>query len=228
MSTQSCPFARTERSTPNRVPKRVTFERDPVFAIIDEAPIVHVGFAMPNGQPFVIPTIHARKDDRLYFHGSTQSRLLQAIASGQQICCTFTFLDGIVAARSAMHHSMNYRSVVAFGTGQLVEDETERQEAFRRTVEKLIPGRWENCRQPNESEAKVTAIAALDIQEATLKVRNGPVADIESDLSGPHWAGVIPTRLSYDSPQPDSNLANDQTIPDHINNLVGGPSASRH
>lgn len=219
MSTQSCPFAKTERSAPKRVPKRVSFEREPVYTIIDEAPIVHVGFAMPNGQPFVIPTIHARKDDTLYFHGSPKSRLLQAIASGQQICCTFTFLDGIVAARSAMHHSMNYRSVVAFGAGRLLENEDERHEAFRLTVEKLIPGRWEHCRRPNEAEANATAIAALQIEEATLKVRNGPVSDIDSDLPGPHWAGVIPASLSYETPIPDEQLPECRQIPEHIKKL---------
>jgi len=220
MSTQSCPFSKTERSTPKRVPKRVTFEREPIYSIIDAAPIAHVGFAMPDGQPFVIPTIHARHGNTLYFHGSTQSRLLQAIASGAQICCTFTFLDGIVAARSAMHHSMNYRSVVAFGRGKLVENEKEKSEAFRLTVEKLIPGRWNNCRQPSESEAKVTAIAALEIEEATLKARNGPVADIQADLSGPYWAGVIPCKQTFQNPIPDGDLLPGNQIPEHIAKLV--------
>ncbi|MDQ8198537.1 pyridoxamine 5'-phosphate oxidase family protein [Pelagicoccus enzymogenes] len=212
----SCPFAKTQRSAPQRTPKRVSFERPPVYAVIDEAPICHVGFTMPNGQPFVIPTIHARKEDTLYFHGSTQSRLLQAIASGDPICCTFTFLDGIVAARSAMHHSMNYRSVVAFGSGYLLTDEALRQEAFRLTVEKLIPGRWENCRQPNDAESKATAIAALKIEEATLKVRTGPPNDIASDLEGPYWAGVIPTLTHYGPPEP----AVSQELPAHISELV--------
>ncbi len=215
----SCPFAKTERSAPNRAPNRVSFEREPVYAIIDEAPICHVGFTMPNGQPFVIPTIHARVGDTLYFHGSTQSRLLQAIASGNPLCCTFTFLDGIVAARSAMHHSMNYRSVVAFGTGQMLTDEAERQEAFRLTVEKLIPGRWENCRQPNEAEARATAIAALRIEEATLKVRSGPPNDIATDRGGPHWAGVIPTQTHIGAPEPDAHLPATQQTPDHIQAL---------
>ncbi|MBC2608148.1 pyridoxamine 5'-phosphate oxidase family protein [Pelagicoccus albus] len=216
----SCPFASTERSRPQRSPKRVGFEREPIYAVVDEAPICHVGFTQPDGQPFVIPTIHARKGDTLYFHGSTQSRLLQAIASGNPICCTFTFLDGIVAARSAMHHSMNYRSVVAFGSGHLVTDEAERWEAFELTVEKLIPGRWENCRQPNESEAKVTAIAALKIEEASLKVRSGPVSDIASDLDGPYWAGVIPTEMKVLNPEPDPHLPQGSTTPDHIQALV--------
>lgn len=215
----TCPFAKTDRTTPNRSPKRVSFERDPVYAVIDAAPIVHVGFTMPNGQPFVIPTIHARVGDTLYFHGSTQSRLLMAIASGQPICCTFTFLDGIVAARSAMHHSMNYRSVVTFGTGTLLTDEAERWEAFRLTVEKLIPGRWENCRQPNEAESKATAIAALTIEEATLKVRTGPPSDIESDLAGPYWAGVLPLQTTYSPPIPDEPCATSPT-PQHIQDLI--------
>lgn len=216
----TCPFAKTERSTPNRAPKRVTFERQPVYAVIDAAPICHVGFSLPNGQPFVIPTIHARSGDTLYFHGSTQSRLLQAIASGNPICCTFTFLDGIVAARSAMHHSMNYRSVVAFGSGHLLSDEAERWEAFRLTVEKLIPGRWENCRQPNEAESKATAIAALRIEEATLKVRSGPPNDVASDLDGPYWAGVIPTQSGYSAPIPDGQMPPDTSTPPHIEQLL--------
>ncbi len=215
----TCPFSKTERTTPNRVPKRISFEREPIYAVIDAAPIAHVGFTLPNGQPFVIPTIHARIGDTLYFHGSTQSRLLQAIASGNPICCTFTFLDGIVAARSAMHHSMNYRSVVAFGTGTLLTDEAERQEAFRLTVEKLIPGRWENCRQPNDAESKATAIAALQIEEATLKVRTGPPSDIQSDLSGPHWAGVIPAQTGFATPIPDPLMPPQTPIPAHIQAL---------
>lgn len=144
-----------------------------------------------------------------------------AIASGQPICCTFTFLDGIVIARSAMHHSMNYRSVVAFGSGHMVESEEERSKAFRLTVEKLIPGRWENCRQPNEAEAKATSIAAMKIEDATLKVRTGPVSDIESDLDGPHWAGVVPITTSYGSPIPDAQLAGESTTPEHILKLIG-------
>lgn len=216
-------FPISERNRPQRSPKRVSFDRDAVFAIIDAAPICHVGFTMPNGQPFVIPTIHARSGDKLFFHASTQSRLLQAIASGQQICVTFTFLDGIVAARSAMHHSMNYRSVVAFGTGEMLTDERARSEAFRLTVEKLIPGRWENCRQPNAAEAAATAIAVLRIEDASLKQRSGGPNDIASDYDGPHWAGAIPCQNVYQSPIPDERLAIDSKPPSHIQDLVTAP-----
>ncbi|MDQ8203131.1 pyridoxamine 5'-phosphate oxidase family protein [Pelagicoccus sp. SDUM812003] len=215
----SCPFAQSPRSTPNRIPKRSSSERDSIYEVIDAAPLCHVGFTQQE-QPFVIPTLHARSGDTLLFHGSTQSRLLQAIASGRPICCVFTLLDGIVAARSAMHHSMNYRSVVAFGTGRLLEDEALRQQAFRLTTEKLLPGRWETCRQPNEAEAKATAIAALMIEEATLKQRSGGPNDIESDLSGPFWAGVLPIQTVIGKPIPADDLPPGVEIPSRIASLT--------
>lgn len=219
MSSTASDFPISERTRPQRSPKRASFDRDAIYAVIDAAPICHVGFNA-GAQPFVIPTIHARSGDTLYFHGSTQSRLLQAIASGLPTCVTFTFLDGIVVARSAMHHSMNYRSVVAFGTGRMVDALAEKQEAFRLTVEKLLPGRWESCRQPSDAEEKATAIAALAIEDASLKQRSGDPNDIESDYSGPYWAGVLPIKSSFAPPIPDPRLPTDIPIPGHITQLL--------
>lgn len=220
MSTH-CPinFTKSPRSKLERSPKRGSYDQESIFRIIDAAPICHVGFSM-GGQPFVIPTIHARQDDVLFFHGSTQSRLIQAIASGQPICATFTFLDGIVVARSAMHHSMNYRSVVAFGSGRFITDLEQKTEAFRLTVEKLLPGRWNECRQPNDAEEKATAIVALTIEEASLKERSGPPSDVESDYALPYWAGVIPMRQTADEAIPDPRLPQTVPIPEHIQQLI--------
>lgn len=214
---EKCPFKYpvSSRSKANRSPKRASYEQEPIHAIIDAAPICHVGF-IHNSQPFVIPTIHTRVEDTLYFHGSPQSRLIQAIASGDPICVTFTFLDGIVVARSAMHHSMNYRSVVAFGSGRLVEGKSEKYEAYRLTVEKLLPDRWDECRQPSEAEDKVTAVAALKIEDASLKERTGGPNDIESDYAGPHWAGVLPMSVTYGEVIPDERLSNGTKVPEHI------------
>ncbi len=219
-------FPVSDLSRAQRSPRRATHERAPTYAVIDAAPICHVSFVI-DGQPFLIPTIHARSGDTLYFHGSPQSRLLQAIASGQPICVAFTLLDGIVAARSAMHHSMNYRSVVAFGSGRLVADQTEKWQAYQLTVEKLLPGRWYSGRQPNPSEDAVTAIAALDIAEASLKQRSGPPSDIESDYSGPHWAGVIPLLTTYSPPIPDPRLPASTPLPPHIAQLANPASLPR-
>lgn len=211
----SASYPVNERNRLQRSPKRGGYDRDAIHAVVDAAPICHVGFAA-DGQPFVIPTIHARLGDDLYFHGSTQSRMMQAIASGAPVCATFTFLDGIVVARSAMHHSMNYRSVVAFGEGRLVEDASERREAFRLIVEKLLPGRWDECRQPNDAEEKATAIAALRIREASLKQRSGGPNELESDHAGPFWAGVIPVVSAFGAPIPCERLPQGARLPNHI------------
>ena len=225
MSVEPNAFSRTERTRPQRTPKRVSHERDLIYAVIDAAPICHVGFADAE-QPFVMPTIHARRGDVLFFHGSTQSRLLRAIASGQAVCVTFTLLDGIVAARSAMHHSMNYRSVVAFGRGRLVDDPEEKWDAYRLTVEKLVPGRWDACRQPNEAEDKATAIAAITIEEASIKQRSGGPIDNESDYEGPHWAGVIPVTSVFGEPIADPRLDTSVALPPHIAQLAGSSVGS--
>jgi uncharacterized protein len=194
---------RTHRTTLQRLPQRGSHDRAVVDAILDEALYCHLGFTAPpiplssrqDGQPFVLPTIHARVDDRVYVHGSTASRMLRGLASGLPVCLTATLIDGLVLARSAFHHSMNYRSVVLLGTAQVVDDDEEKLEALRAVVEHVAPGRWAEVRPPNAKELKATAVLRLPIDEGSAKVRTGPPVDDEEDYALPIWAGVVPLRL---------------------------------
>jgi uncharacterized protein len=194
---------RTDRTTLQRLPQRGSHDRAVVDAILDEALYCHLGFTAPrtplssrqDGQPFVLPTIHARVDDRVYVHGSAASRMLRALASGIPVCLTATLLDGLVLARSAFHHSMNYRSVVLLGTAQPVVEDDEKLVALRAIVEHVAPGRWAEVRPPNAKEMKATSVLRLPIDEGSAKVRTGPPVDDEEDYALPIWAGVVPLRL---------------------------------
>ena len=203
--------ATSKRSEIRRLPERGTYERSVIDAILDEALICHVAFADDDGRPVVIPTIHARVGDVLYLHGSPASRMLRGIRN-QQVSVAATLLDGLVLAKSHMHHSMNYRSVVAFGTARAVTDPDEKAVAFRAIVEHLVEGRWEGARQPNDQEFKATSVVAVDIEEASAKRRSGPPGDDEEDLALPYWAGVIPVALQAGPPVPES----DAPLPDHV------------
>jgi nitroimidazol reductase NimA-like FMN-containing flavoprotein (pyridoxamine 5'-phosphate oxidase superfamily) len=196
---------RTERTTLRRLPKRGDHERATVDAILDEALVCHVGFVV-EGQPYVIPTIHGRAGDRLYVHGSAASRMLRTLSGGVPVCVTVTLVDGLVMARSAFHHSMNYRSVVVLGTATAVEDEGEKREALRTIVEHVAPGRWAQAREPNATELKATSVLRLPIEEASAKIRTGPPVDDEEDYALPVWAGVIPLRLVAQAPVADARL----------------------
>ena len=171
--------------------KRGIYDRKAVFDILDANLIGNVGF-VTDGIPYVIPMLYARQDDELLFHGSTKSRLIQLLCSGQTVCVSTTVLDGLVLAKSLMHHSMNYRSVCVFGQGRRVDDESERLAALKLLTEKTMPGRWHDARHPNSREMKATGIAALKIDSASAKVRSGPPVDDKEDLSLPVWAGVVP------------------------------------
>src|SRR2546422_4830562 len=195
-------FTRTSRTTVRRLPPRGVYDRAAVFAILDEALVCHVGFAR-DGQPFVIPTIFARVEDRLYLHGSAASRMLGALAEGIDVCVTVTLLDGLVLARSAFHHSMNYRSVVVLGVAAAVTDAAERLSALEAIVEHAAPGRWDQVRRPNDRELKATMVLRLPIVEASAKVRTGPPLGDGEDLGGPCWAGHVPLRLVALAPVPD-------------------------
>jgi len=184
----------TERTTLRRLPKRGDHDRATIEAILDEALVCHVGF-VAEGQPYVIPTIHGRAGDRLYVHGSAASRMLRTLSGGVPVCVTVTLVDGLVMARSAFHHSMNYRSVMVLGTAQAVQDEAEKLEALRVIVDHVSPGRWAEARPPNEKELKATSVLRLPIAEASAKVRTGPPIDDEEDYALPVWAGVLPLRL---------------------------------
>jgi len=198
-------FPKTDRTTVKRLPKRGVYEREHVYTILDEAFICHVGFVV-DGQPFVIPTGFGRVDDRLYIHGSQISRMLRTLAGGIDVCVTVTLLDGLVLARSAFHHSLNYRSVVIFGSASMVDDRESKLAALRAFSEHVIPGRWDEARQPTDQELKATAVLSLPLEEASAKVRTGPPIDDEEDYALPIWAGVLPLRLMPGTPVPDPRL----------------------
>jgi uncharacterized protein len=205
-------FTKTPRSTVKRLPKRGVYERELVYRILDEGFICHVGFAVDN-QPFVIPTGYARDGDRLFIHGSQASRMLRNLEQGIAVCVTVTIVDGLVLARSAFHHSMNYRSVVVFGQARLVEDEEEKLAALRTLSEHMIPGRWDDVRQPSEAELKMTSVLALKLDEASAKVRTGPPLDDDEDYGLEVWAGVVPLKLTAETPIADPQLAHDLPVP---------------
>lgn len=198
--------APTSRSRVRRVPKRGVYDRATIDAILDEALVSHVGFAV-DGQPFVMPMLHARVGDRVYLHGSTASRLVRKLAAGVPACLTVTLVDGIVLARSAFHHSMNYRSVVVLGEATLVEGADERAAALEAFTEKLLPGRWDEVRPPTAQELKGTRVIAIELREASAKVRTGGPVDEEEDYALQTWAGVVPLALRHGAPEPDERLA---------------------
>ena len=177
------------------------YDRTTIDAILDEALICHVGFVV-DGQPYVIPTIHARDGDTLYLHGSPGSRMLRTLKDGMDLCVTATLLDGLVLARSVYNHSMNYRSVVVLGRARELTDRRAKLHAMECVVEHVVPGRWAEARQPNEGEIDGTTILALTLEEASAKVRSGPPKDFDEDLGLSVWAGVIPLDLQRGRPYP--------------------------
>ncbi len=205
-----------ERTKLRRHPERGRDDRALVHAILDEALVCHVGF-VAGGYPTVIPTLHARAGDTLYLHGSPASRMLQA-APGGEICVTVTLLDGVVMARSAFNHSMNYRSVVVFGQPRFVTDADEKMAAFKTLVEHVAPGRWDDARHPTRSEITATTVLALSLDEASAKVRSGPPKDDEADLALDVWAGVVPVRTVAGEPERDPALAPGVEAPSYARN----------
>jgi uncharacterized protein len=208
-------FVPTERTQVRRLPKRAVYDREAIYHILDEGLICHVGF-VADGHPVVIPTGYGRDDDTLYVHGSAASRMLRGLAKGVEVSVTVTLLDGLVLARSAFHHSMNYRSVVIFGTADIVEDETTKREALRAFTEHIAPGRWREVRPPTESELKATTVLAIPLEEVSAKVRTGPPLDDEDDYSLPVWAGVLPLKLWPEKPVADSRLSASIEVPDYV------------
>ncbi len=202
-----------EHTQLGRHPERGREDRDVVNAILDEALVCHVGF-VADGYPTVIPTLHARSDDTLYLHGSPASRMLQA-APGAEVCVTVTLLDGVVMARSAFNHSMNYRSVMVFGQPRVVTDAEEKAAAFHALVEHVAKGRWDDARQPTPSEMTATTVLAISLDEASAKVRSGPPIDEGGDLVLGVWAGVVPLRTVAGDPLPDPQLSPGIDVPDY-------------
>ena len=217
----SQPAAPSDRTRVRRVSTRGAYDTATIHAILDEAPICHVGF-VDQGQPFVIPTNHWRIGDRLYLHGSPGSRMLRALVSGQPACVSVTLLDGLVLARSAFHHSMNYRSVVVLAKAEAVEDEAGRLAALEALSEHVMPGRWKEARKPNEKELAATLVVSLLINEASAKIRTGPPSDDEPDYSIPIWAGVVPLSLTAGTPVPDPKLTDGIAVPDYVMRYLGG------
>ena len=207
----------TPRTKLHRAPARGTYDREAVHQILDEALICHVGFVV-DGQPYVIPTIHWRMGERLYVHGSVVSRMVQTLDQGVDLCVTVTLLDGLVLARSAFHHSMNYRSVVVLGRAAPVDEPAEKTAALRALVEHIAIGRWEGSRPPNEKEMQATRVMSLELNEVSAKVRTGPPNDDEEDYKLGHWAGVVPLELTAKPPIPDPNLADGIAAPDYVTN----------
>jgi uncharacterized protein len=188
------------------MPARADYKRETIDAILDEALVAHVGFSV-EGVPYVIPTLHARVGDDVYFHGSSASRTVRALAAGTNVCLTVTLLDGLVLARSAVHHSVNYRSVVVLGQAKPIAEPEEKMVAIEAFTERLIPGRWEEVRPPSAKELKAIQVLALPLDEASAKLRTGPPVDDEEDYALGTWAGVVPLETSAGTPIPDARLA---------------------
>src|SRR5579863_6797959 len=208
-------FAPSERTQIKRLPKRGHYDRETVFKILDEAFVCHVGFVV-DGQPYVIPTNFGRSGDTLYLHGSAASRMLRSLSEGIPVCVTVTLVDGLVLARSAFHHSVNYRSVVILGTAHLVSDPAEKMEALRLFTEHIMKGRWDQIRWPTELELKGTTVLALPIEEVSAKVRTGDPKDDEEDYELPIWAGVLPLPVVPATPIPDTRLKAGIAVPENV------------
>lgn len=198
-------YTPTPRTQVKRLPKRARYDAENVHAILDEGRLCHVGFAV-DGQPYVIPTGYVRSGDSIYLHGSAASRMLRTLDAGVQVCVTVTLLDGFVLARSAFHHSMNYRSVVVLGMARLVTDLEEKREAMRSFTNHIAAGRWEEARQPTEQELKATSVLRLALDEVSAKVRTGPPIDDEEDYALAVWAGVVPVKTVPGAPLADERI----------------------
>ena len=208
-------FPQTTRTTLKRLPKRGHYEHDTVYGILDEGFICHVGFVI-DGNPVVIPTGYARLADKLYVHGSQASRMLRTLAEGLDACVTVTIVDGLVLARSAFHHSINYRSVVVFGRARLVADREEKLAALFAFSEQVIRGRWNEVREPTDDELKQTTVLCLPLTEASAKIRTGPPIDDEEDYDLPVWAGVLPLELIAGGPVADPRLKEGIAVPGYV------------
>ena len=212
-------FTPTERTTLKRLPKRGEYDHAAVHQILDEAFICNVGFVV-DGKPVVIPTSYARIGAALYIHGSAASRMLRSLGEGIDVCVTVTLIDGLVLARSAFHHSINYRSVVIFGAATVVDDPDEKLKALHAFTDQVVPGRWEEVRWPTESELRATLVLKLPLVEVSAKVRTGPPIDDEEDYELSVWAGVVPLKLTAGTPVNDDRLTDGIEAPDYARNYA--------
>ncbi|GAB4580901.1 MAG: pyridoxamine 5'-phosphate oxidase family protein [Anaerolineales bacterium] len=212
-------YPKTTRNTLKRLAERGLYDQESVHAVLDAGLIAHVGIA-PEGQPVVIPVLYARMGEEIIFHGAKASRLLKYVQAGGEVCVTVTLLDGLVLARSLFEHSMNYRSVVAFGKGRLIEAREEKMEALRLISEHMLPGRWDDARQPTEKELNATTVVAVKIEEATAKIRTGGPEDNEEDYALPVWAGELPLRTVVGEPVRDGRLGKGIEVPEYMRNWL--------
>jgi uncharacterized protein len=218
MTTQT-PLSGTARTTIHRLRERGRTDRRDLYAVLDAGLICHLGVIV-DGSPVVLPTGYGRIGDTLYLHGSSANRALLA-AAGQDVCVTVTHLDGLVCARAVFHHSMNYRSAMAFGTARLVTEDSERLAALHAVTEQLAPGRWDHARLPTRKELAATAVLALPLDEASVKVRTGPPKDDPEDYDTDYWAGVLPAALTFGVAEPDPALRRGVQTPEHITAIAG-------
>lgn len=210
------------KSQVKRIPKRGHYDKETLCNILDDGRICHVGFCI-DGQPFVIPTLYGRKEDVIYIHGASTSRMLSNINKGIPVCLTVTHVDALVLARSGFHHSMNYRSAVIFGEAVKVP-ENEKIEILKVISDHIIPGRWEEVRAPNKKELKATTVMAIKIEQASSKIRTGPPSDEKEDLELGIWAGLLPIVTSYGKPKPDEFVKNEK-IPDSVIQALEYPNS---
>jgi nitroimidazol reductase NimA-like FMN-containing flavoprotein (pyridoxamine 5'-phosphate oxidase superfamily) len=217
-------FPVTSRNRVRRIPKRGHYDRETVHAIIDEALVCHVAFAV-DGTPTVIPTLHARRGNTLLLHGAKTSRMLQHVGAGNPVSVAMTLIDGIVLARSVFHHSMNYRSVVIHGTGTLLESEREKLEALEAFAEHIARGRWADARRPTKKELKATSVVSIPIELAAAKIRTGPPLDDDEDYALPIWAGLLPLTLKAGAAIPDPRLGRGISVPSYVRRYRRGTDA---
>ena len=210
-------FSKTPRNTVKRIPKRGHYDRETIYNILDAGFLCHVGFSV-EGQPFVIPTAYGREADTIYLHGATTSRMMVALEKGIPVCLTVTHLDGLVLARSAFHHSMNYRSALIFGTAKKVIDE-QKERALEVISEQILKGRWTESRKPYAKELKATTVLAVQIEEASAKIRTGGPGDEKEDYQLPIWAGVVPIHITYGQPETDPLMKVEAPLAESVKKL---------
>jgi uncharacterized protein len=219
-------FTPTPRTQVRRLPDRGHYDSETIYRILDEGFLCHVGFVV-DGQPFVIPTGYARVGDAIYLHGSAASRMLRTLAGGVQVCVSVTLVDGLVLARSAFHHSMNYRSVVILGTAHAVEEPKEKVRALEAFTNHVVPARWDAVRPVRDSEVKATTVLKLSLHEVSAKIRTGPPKDETEDYALPIWAGILPLKLTAGAPIADANLPDGAKVPEILKNYSRAVVASR-
>jgi nitroimidazol reductase NimA-like FMN-containing flavoprotein (pyridoxamine 5'-phosphate oxidase superfamily) len=215
MDTAAPPYPQTDRTVPTRSRERASYDRAVVHGILDDGYLCHLG-VVRDGRPVVLPTLYARSGERLYVHGSTGSRPLRGASAGLDVCVTVTHVDGLVLARSAFHHSINYRSVVVHGTAYQVTDPAEKGAALDAIVEQVVAGRAEDSRRANEKELAATAVLRLDLAEVSAKLRTGGPNDEPEDLALPHWAGVVPVTRGHGQPLPADDLGPSTPLPGYL------------